>query len=86
MENDRRTAAAGNGGKGSNAVATAPAPAPGGSATATAPAPAPPEQVTLDLSTLKEMSVTALTKIAREHEIPGATGMRMRGTRSPRIS
>ena len=40
------------------------------SATATA------EQVTLDLTTLKEMSVTALTKIAREHEIPGATGMR----------
>jgi transcription termination factor Rho len=34
------------------------------------------EQVTLDLTTLKEMSVTALTKIAREHEIPGATGMR----------
>ena len=32
--------------------------------------------MTLDLSTLKEMSVTALTKIAREHEIPGATGMR----------
>jgi transcription termination factor Rho len=34
------------------------------------------EQATLDLNTLKEMSVTALTKIAREHEIPGATGMR----------
>jgi transcription termination factor Rho len=45
-----------------------------------APAPAPPgeqqQQQTLDLNTLKEMSVTALTKIAREHEIPGATGMR----------
>jgi transcription termination factor Rho len=37
---------------------------------------APTEQVTLDLTTLKEMSVTALTRIAREHEIPGATGMR----------
>jgi transcription termination factor Rho len=34
------------------------------------------EQVTLDLSTLKELGVTALTKIARELEIPGATGMR----------
>jgi transcription termination factor Rho len=28
------------------------------------------------LTTLKELSVTALTKIARDHEIPGATGMR----------
>src|SRR5918993_4686596 len=41
-----------------------------------AAATAAPEQVTLDLTTLKEMGVTALTKIAREHEIPGATGMR----------
>src|SRR5687768_7164372 len=47
-----------------------------GTATATATATATSEQVTLDLTTLKEMSVTALTKIAREHEIPGATGMR----------
>jgi transcription termination factor Rho len=41
---------------------------------------APPQQqeqvVTLDLSTLKEMSVASLTKIARELDIPGATGMR----------
>jgi transcription termination factor Rho len=34
------------------------------------------EPVTLDLSTLKEMGVTALTKVARDLEIPGATGMR----------
>jgi transcription termination factor Rho len=34
------------------------------------------EQVTLDLTTLKEMGVTALTKVARDLEIPGATGMR----------
>jgi transcription termination factor Rho len=40
------------------------------------PGAASPDQATLDLTTLKEMSVTALTKIAREHEIPGATGMR----------
>ena len=44
----------------------------GAPTTATATA----EQEKLDLTTLKEMSVTALTKIAREHEIPGATGMR----------
>jgi transcription termination factor Rho len=30
----------------------------------------------LDLSTLKDLSTTALTKIARDLEIPGATGMR----------
>ncbi len=34
------------------------------------------EPQTLDLSTLKDLSTTALTKIARELEIPGATGMR----------
>jgi transcription termination factor Rho len=32
--------------------------------------------ITLDLSTLKELGITGLTKIARELEIPGATGMR----------
>jgi transcription termination factor Rho len=31
---------------------------------------------TLDLSTLKDLPTTALTKIARDLEIPGATGMR----------
>ena len=38
----------------------------------------PPQQETekLDLSTLKDLSTTALTKIARDLEIPGATGMR----------
>ena len=49
-------------------------------ATATAPpappAPGAPSPETLDLSTLKDLSTTALTKIARELEIPGATGMR----------
>jgi transcription termination factor Rho len=46
-------------------------------AVATSPAPPPPtESTTLDLSALKELGVTALTKIAREMEIPGATGMR----------
>ncbi|HYE86369.1 MAG TPA: transcription termination factor Rho [Vicinamibacterales bacterium] len=40
--------------------------------------PASPAQETekLDLSTLKDLPTTALTKIARELEIPGATGMR----------
>ena len=42
-------------------------------ATPTTPA---SEPTTLDLSTLKDMSVTALTKIARDLDIPGATGMR----------
>ena len=36
----------------------------------------PNEPTTLDLSTLKDLSVTALTKIARDLDIPGATGMR----------
>ena len=53
---------------------TAPAPA---APTPTAPTtPAQPEQVTLDLSTLKEMSVSALTKVARDLDIAGSTGMR----------
>jgi transcription termination factor Rho len=41
-----------------------------------AQAPQAPETQTLDLSTLKDLSTTALTKIARDLEIPGATGMR----------
>jgi transcription termination factor Rho len=41
-----------------------------------AAAPNTANEVTLDLTTLKELSVTELTRIAREHEIPGATGMR----------
>src|SRR5438067_2858963 len=42
----------------------------GGAATATPP----PEK--LELSTLKDMSVGALTKIAKGLDVPGATGMR----------
>jgi transcription termination factor Rho len=69
VENDRRAAAAATApNEPSDARVTA------AGATATATAVAEPEK--LDLTTLKEMSVTALTKIAREHEIPGATGMR----------
>ena len=45
-------------------------------AVATSTAPPPSEPTTLDLSTLKELGVSALTKIAREMEVPGATGMR----------
>ena len=50
----------------------------GGSAADAPASPAAPETQTqtLDLSTLKEMATTALTKIARDLEIPGATGMR----------
>ena len=51
-----------------------------GAAVATASTPPPREgqqaPETLDLSTLKDMPTTALTKIARDLEIPGATGMR----------
>jgi len=51
------------------AVAAPAAPAPLAPAPQTAPE-------TLDLSTLKDLSTVALTKIARDLEIPGATGMR----------
>jgi transcription termination factor Rho len=38
---------------------------------------APPEKIgRIDLATLKDMSVSALTKIAKQLEVPGATGMR----------
>jgi transcription termination factor Rho len=45
---------------------------------AAAPPAPPPQQEAekLDLSTLKDLPTTALTKIARDLEIPGATGMR----------
>jgi transcription termination factor Rho len=44
---------------------------------AEAAAPTAPDQpLTLDLSTLKELGVSGLTRIARDLEIPGATGMR----------
>ena len=50
----------------------------GGSAVDAPASPAAPETQTqtLDLSTLKDLSTVALTKIARDLEIPGATGMR----------
>ena len=84
MEADRDTA------KPNGAVATAaatPAPnapaqgAPAANAPAqgvpavTAPAQAPPAQ-TISLSAMKEMSISALTKVAKELDIAGATGMR----------
>jgi transcription termination factor Rho len=46
------------------------------------PAPAPPDapaqkdEVVVELGTLKDMSVTELTKIAKQLDVPGATGMR----------
>ena len=64
MEEDRKSD--------NNTAAVAAAPA----APAAPGAPAAPAPETLDLSTLKEMPTTALTKIARDLEIPGATGMR----------
>src|SRR4030095_12736882 len=72
------------GGVGAAAATATPAPAPN-SAEATAPARpataapqgkrgAPPPAISL--SAMKEMSISALTKIAKELEIAGATGMR----------
>ena len=58
-----------------NGAAVAAPTASGRDAGPTAAVASPPTE-TLDLSTLKEMSTTALTKIARDLEIPGATGMR----------
>jgi len=63
---DNNTAVA----SGSSAVASAQVEAPAGREGG------PHEPTTLDLSTLKDMSVTALTKIARDLDIPNATGMR----------
>ena len=71
MEEDRKSD------KNNAAVAAPDAPNATAPAAPVAPvAPAQAETQTLDLSTLKEMSTTALTKIARDLEIPGATGMR----------
>jgi transcription termination factor Rho len=41
-----------------------------------APAPAPAPETKVDLATLKEMSTQELTKIAKQLDVPGATGMR----------
>ena len=49
-----------------------PQPAPRGNGSAGPPT--PPEK--LELSTLKDMSVGALTKVAKGLDVPGATGMR----------
>jgi transcription termination factor Rho len=45
-------------------------------ATATATATAAPEAPVVELGTLKDMSVTELTKIAKQLDVPGAGGMR----------
>jgi len=59
-----------------NAAVAAPA-APDAPVAPAAPAsPGAQAPETLDLSTLKDLSTIALTKIARDLEIPGATGMR----------
>ena len=47
-----------------------------GTATATATATATPEAPVVELGTLKDMSVTELTKIAKQLDVPGAGGMR----------
>jgi transcription termination factor Rho len=68
----KETAAAGAGAApAAGAPAAAPAPAPA----AAAPATSAPAQ-TISLSAMKEMSISALTKIAKDLDIAGATGMR----------
>ena len=67
MEADRQTAK-GNGG----VAATATAPA----ETKPAQGEKPAQAQSISLSAMKEMSISALTKIAKELEIAGATGMR----------
>ena len=66
MANKRRTSKDGENGGG---VATAEAPA------GTRPSPDGKEEV-FNLSTLKDMSISALTQIAKTMDVPGATGMR----------
>jgi transcription termination factor Rho len=56
-------------------AAAAPAATAATSSQAPAPAPAAPAQ-TISLSAMKEMSISALTKIAKDLDIAGATGMR----------
>jgi len=56
-----------------------PAPRTNGSVPGATPdkAAAPPEKIErIDLATLKDMSVGALTKVAKQLDVPGATGMR----------
>ena len=48
----------------------------GRTASATAAATATPEAPVVELGTLKDMSVTELTKIAKQLDVPGAGGMR----------
>jgi transcription termination factor Rho len=76
VEDDRKPA------KSDGGVATAPppeqaaAPAPAAPSAPPQPAPAPAPAQTISLSAMKEMSIAALTKIAKDLDIAGATGMR----------
>jgi transcription termination factor Rho len=75
VEDDRKPAKA-NGGVGS---ATATPPEKSAPAAAPAPAPAPAQAApaqTISLSAMKEMSISALTKIGKELDLAGASGMR----------
>ena len=57
-------------------AATAPASSTGAAPAKPAGDAAAPSPEKLELSTLKDMSVGALTKIAKQLDVPGATGMR----------
>src|SRR5436305_1794605 len=58
------------------AVAEKPAEPKAESKPAEAPRPAPAPETKVDLATLKEMSTQELTKVAKQLDVPGATGMR----------
>ena len=79
MEADRETTKSKNGAVGTATAATA-ATAPPAAPAANPQAPAAPPQAapaqSISLSALKEMNISALTKIAKELDIAGATGMR----------
>jgi len=73
VEADRQTAKP-NGGVAAATAAAAPVAPVAPVAPNAAPAPAPAQVISL--SAMKEMSISALTKIAKELDIAGATGMR----------
>jgi transcription termination factor Rho len=79
VEADRETTKSKNGAVGTATAATA-ATAPPAAPAANPQAPAAPPQAapaqSISLSALKEMNISALTKIAKELDIAGATGMR----------
>jgi transcription termination factor Rho len=81
VENDRqpgqnRSRVNGQSGRGGNRGAAAVEASNSAPAAAAPEAPPAKEEAVVELGTLKDMSVTELTKIAKQLDVPGATGMR----------